>query len=135
MRWLLAVLVGGVALTTAAATRAPILAFARLQPGVWQFRELGGSAPPRRICVQDADELIQLQHPGAACTRFVLNNDAHMATIHYTCTGAGYGRTTIRVETPALMRIESQGLAGQSPFQLAFEARRSGPCAPEQAGR
>jgi hypothetical protein len=134
MRWLLGLLVGSTALM-AAAPRSPILVFSRIQPGAWQLREPGSSAAPLRICVQNPDELIQLRHPGAACSRFVLTNEAQTATVHYTCTGAGYGRTTLKIETPVLVRIESQGLASQSPFQVAFEARRTGPCGPEPAGR
>jgi hypothetical protein len=135
MRWVIAVLVGGAALTAAAAPRLHITAFSRIQPGAWQLRELGGSAAPQRICVRDPNELVQLRHPGVACSRFVLNNEAQSATVHYTCTGAGYGRTTVKIETPALVRIESQGLVNGEPFQIAYEARRSGPCGPEQARR
>ncbi|HEV2569069.1 hypothetical protein [Sphingomonas sp.] len=135
MRWLLALLVGGTALIAATNPRTSVLAFNRIQPGSWQLRSLDGSTPSQRMCVQDPYELIQLRHPGTACSRFVLNNEAQTATVHYTCTGAGYGRTTIKVETPALMRIESQGLADRSPFQVTFEARRLGPCGPQQAGR
>lgn len=135
MRWVLAVLVGGAALIAAAAPRSTIVAFSRIQPGAWQLRELGSSAAPQRLCVQRPDELIQLRHPGVVCSRFVLANEADTATVHYTCTGAGYGRTTVKIETPALVRLESQGLANGEPFQLAFEARRSGPCEPEQAHR
>ncbi|NNM75859.1 hypothetical protein HJG53_02925 [Sphingomonas sp. ID1715] len=135
MRWICAVLVGGAALTAAASPHAGILAFNRIEHGAWQLRALDGGAQPQRICVQDPYELIQLRHPGAACSRFVLANDAQTATVHYTCTGAGYGRTTIKVETPQLMRIDSQGLANQAPFQVAFEARRLGPCGAQQAVR
>ena len=135
MRWLLVLLVGGAALVVAAAPRASVLAFGRIQTGLWQLRSLDSSTPTQRICVQDPYDLIQLRHPGVACSRFVLNNEVQTATVHYTCTGAGYGRTVIKVETPALMRIESQGLANQAPFQMAFEARRLGPCGPQQASR
>lgn len=113
----------------ASPARSPILAFNRIQSGAWQLRALDGSAPTARICLGNADELIQLRHPGAACSRFVLANDGAAATIHYTCTGAGYGRTTIKVETPDLIRIDSQGLAHQAPFQVALEGRRTGSCA------
>jgi hypothetical protein len=78
---------------------------------------------------------IQLRHPGAACSRFVLANEAQTATVHYTCTGAGYGRTTIKVETGELIRVDSQGLSNQMPFQMAFEGRRAGKCNPQQAAR
>jgi hypothetical protein len=118
-----------------AATPSGPLAFNRIRPGGWQLRALDGSAPPRRICLTDPAELIQLRHPGASCSRFVLDNDASTATVHYTCTGAGYGRTTIKVETPELIRVESQGLINQAPFQVALEGRRVGSCGPEQARR
>lgn len=132
--WVLAgVLLSG-GMLIAAAAGGP-LAFARIQPGAWQLRALDGSAPPRRICLSDPAELIQLRHPGAACSRFVLDNSPDLATIHYTCTGSGYGRTTIKVETRELIRIESQGLNNQAPFQMTFEARRVGSCAPEQDRR
>lgn len=118
----------------AAVSRTSILAFDRLQPGAWQLRALDGS-PPRRICVANGDELIQLGHPGAACSRFVLANDSGLATIHYTCTGHGYGRTTVKVETPELIQLDSQGLIDRAPFQVAYEGRRIGACGAEARGR
>ncbi len=131
---LLASVLTSAGLLIAAAAGGP-LAFGRIQPGAWQLRALDGSAPPRRICLSDPAELIQLRHPGAACSRFVLDNAPDLATIHYTCTGSGYGRTTIKVETRELIQIDSQGLINQAPFQMAFEARRVGSCGPEQGRR
>lgn len=122
------------ALLLGAAASVPILAFRNIQPGEWQLRALDGSEPVRRLCINDAYDLIQLRHPGAACSRFVLINEPQTATVHYTCSGTGYGRTTIKVETSALIRIESQGLASQSPFQVTLEGRRMGPCG-QQAAR
>ena len=127
-RLVLALTVAGATLVAAAAPHPPILAFGRINPGEWQLRALDGSAPPRRLCVQNPSELIQLRHPGTVCSRFVLTNEARAATVHYTCPGAGYGRTTVKIETPALLRLESQGLVDQMPFQVAFEARRLGDC-------
>lgn len=118
----------GAALLVGAAARSPILAFNRIQSGAWQLRALDGSAPSRRICLTDPYELIQLRHPGVVCSRFVLNNEAGAATVHYTCSGAGFGRTTIKVETPALIRLDSQGLVNQAPFEVALEGRRVGSC-------
>lgn len=130
---LASVLVSG-GLLIGASAGAP-LAFGRIQPGGWQLRSLDGSAPVRRICLSDPAELIQLRHPGATCSRFVLDNNPDLATIHYTCTAAGYGRTTIKVETSELIRIESQGLVNRAPFQVTLEGRRIGSCAPEQSRR
>lgn len=80
------------------------------------------------MCVADASTLIQLQHPNAACTRFVLDDQATAGTVHYTCPGAGHGQTTIRVETSALIHIDSQGISENAPFNMSIEARRTGPC-------
>jgi hypothetical protein len=135
MRLLLILAGGAAALVLCGAANAPIQAFDRIEPGEWQLRALDGSGPARRLCIDNAYALIQLRHPGAACSRFVLTNEPQTATVHYTCTGAGYGRTTIRVETPQLVRIDSQGLANQSPFQVALEGRRVGKCSAQSAAR
>ncbi|WP_232328675.1 MULTISPECIES: hypothetical protein [Sphingomonas] len=135
MRLVAIMVAGATVLMLASAAHAPIQAFGRIEPGQWQLRALDNSAPVRRLCVADAYDLVQLRHPGAACSRFVLANEPQTATVHYTCAGAGYGRTTIRVETPQLVRIESQGLANQSPFQVTLEGRRLGKCEPEHAAR
>ena len=135
MRLLLILAGGAAALVRCGAAKAPIQAVDRIEPGAWHLRPLDGSAPVRRLCIDNAYALIQLRHPGAACSRFVLANEPQTATVHYTCTGAGYGRTTIRVETPQLVRIDSQGLANQSPFQVALEGRRVGKCSAQQAAR
>lgn len=111
-----------------AANTAGPLAFAKIRPGAWQLRAVAGTAPSPQICFADPAELIQLRHPGLACSRFTIENTATTTTVHYTCTGAGYGRTTIKVETAELIRIESQGLMRQAPFQDTLEARRSGDC-------
>ena len=52
-----------------------------------------------------------------------------VATVSYSCPGAGSGRTTIRVETTRLLDIQSQGIVNNAPFEVRYEARRTGPCA------
>lgn len=118
--------VGG--LLAAASPRSPIQAFNQIQPGSWVLRSLDKSEPPRKLCLASADDLIQLRHPGASCSRFVLANAAESATVHYTCPGAGYGRTTVTVETGDLIQLESQGLVGGAPFEIKMEGRRVGTC-------
>ena len=133
---MLLVLVGSAAaLLMGTAANAPIRAFDRIEAGQWQLRALDGSTPVRRLCIDDGYDLIQLRHPGAACSRFVLANEPQTATVHYTCAGVGYGRTTIRVETPQLVHIDSQGLVNRAPFQIALEGRRVGKCELEHAAR
>lgn len=98
-----------------------------LSKGEWTIRQRG-SAPARKICVKSGAELIQLMHREAGCSQFVVEDAAARVTVQYTCPGNGYGRTSIRRETPALVQLESQGIEGKMPFQLTAEARRTGSC-------
>ena len=120
-----------IGLTAASPAVAPQLAvLAQVEPGQWQLRETGTSAPPRAMCVADPAMLLQLGHPGASCSRFVIADTAGSATVHYTCPGAGHGRTTLSIETPRVLHVATQGIAGGLPFDHDFEARRLGACAP-----
>lgn len=109
--------------------RAPaIAALDAIEPGQWQLRSPGQQGATRSMCIVDPAVLIQLQHAGATCQRFVVDNQPQSATIHYTCPGAGYGRTTIKVETSRLFQLDSQGIADNAPFAMSYEARRTGSC-------
>jgi hypothetical protein len=111
------------------ATAPTLVALSAIEPGQWQLRALDtGGSPASSMCVSDPRSLIQIRHKQAQCSRFVIANDARTATVHYTCPGAGHGQTTIRVETPRLIQIDSQGIAERSPFSLRMEARRTGAC-------
>jgi hypothetical protein len=98
-----------------------------LAKGEWTIRQRGG-APDRKICVRSGAELIQLMHRESGCSQFVVEDGAARVTVQYTCPGNGYGRTSIRRETPALVQLESQGIESRTPFQLTAEARRTGTC-------
>ena len=100
---------------------------AKLQRGQWTVSSRDGG-PSRTVCLGDAAQLVQLRHAGSACSRFVVEDAADKVTVQYTCRGNGYGRTSIRKETNALVQIESQGIEGGLPFQFKAEARRSGAC-------
>lgn len=123
---------GGAAILLAAvpvAAQAPELAMlAQLERGEWQIRDREGGAPARAICLGDARVLLQLQHPRGECSRYVISDSANEVTVHYTCAGAGHGRTSIRRETNRLVQIDTQGIAGGAPFSIAYEARRTGAC-------
>ncbi len=107
---------------------APTLAaLAMLEPGQWQLKSRD-AGEDRTVCVGDPRALLQVRHGKTACSRFIIANDPRAATVHYTCPGAGHGRTTVRVETPRLAQIDSQGIAENEPFDLHFEARRVGNC-------
>lgn len=104
-------------------------ALARLEPGRWQLRDLDNvRAAPQSICVADPTVLIQLRHRGAPCSRLVLSQNAETATVQYTCPANGFGRTSLRLETPRLAQIDTQGIADNAPFAYRAEARRVGSC-------
>ena len=99
----------------------------QLEAGQWELRN-SGNALIASICLGDRHLLIQPQHGNASCTRRLVSSDQDSATLRYTCPGTGFGQTTIRLETPRLVQIDSQGLSQGAPFALRGEARRIGPC-------
>jgi hypothetical protein len=104
-----------------------------IERGMWQFREADGTT--RNICVSDPRVLLQLRHGGAQCSHFAIPGSPDRVTIRYTCSGLGHGRTSILVETPRLVRLETQGIASGAPFQMEYEGRLTGPCAGRGASR
>lgn len=132
MRVMRMVMVIGAAAVSAGAAvpaQAPsFAAFAKVERGMWQLREIGGTTRP--MCIADPATLFQLRSTKMTnCSRFVVENAPNSATVSYDCPGAGQGRTTISVETPRLMRIDSQGFDNGAPFAVEIEARRTGACA------
>lgn len=123
-----AFLSGGGAIA-AAPTEPPLpTALASLQAGQWAFRPIDGSGSVKTLCLGDPRALIQLRHGNLPCSRFVITNGAAEAVVNYSCGAPGNGRTTVRVETPRVVQIESQGIAGKAPFELVYEGRRTGEC-------
>jgi hypothetical protein len=125
---------GSLAAAAALCLSVPVLAqgqglamLGTLTKGEWTIKQRGVSAD-RKICVKSGTELIQLVHREGGCSQFVVEDGAARVTVQYTCPGNGYGRTSIRRETGALVQIESQGIHKGMPFELVAEARRTGPC-------
>lgn len=103
-----------------------------LKPGQWSLHAHDRPGNNRSICIGDARALLQVRHGEAMCSRFVIASDARTATVHYTCPGSGHGRTTIRVESPQIIQIDTQGIANNEPFALSWEGRRTGDCTAKQ---
>jgi len=53
--------------------------------------------------------------------------------VHYTCARGGFGRSKIDVLTPRSIRIETQGIADDLPFNYVIQARRVGECSQRQS--
>lgn len=94
--------------------------------GQWQLKSPDGRI--RKICVGARWMFVQPMHGTAQCEHFVMENGASSARVRYTCPGHGHGLTTVSVETPRLVSIETSGVADGAPFSEQFEARRIGNC-------
>lgn len=124
----LAISISGTGVAAPAPAARPIKALTSLQPGQWEIRSRDNPDANRSFCMSDAKVLLQLRHPNSICSRFVISDTGREATVQYSCAASGNGRTSIRVETPRLVQIETQGVADQSPFAFSAEARRVGEC-------
>jgi hypothetical protein len=129
-RWIRPILAGSVIILAGAfapAQRNPALtALGGLERGQWQLRDAEGGV--RRMCLGNPAALLQIMHGNAQCEHFVMENTPRGATIRYTCPSHGHGRTSITVDTPRVVNIETQGVANGAPFSEQFEGRRVGAC-------
>lgn len=97
-----------------------------VERGQWQLKEAGGAV--RKLCVANPAALLQLYHGSPNCPQTVVDSGKDRVTVHYSCRGRGYGRTTLTVETPALIRLETQGVLDGMPFASDMEGRKTGGC-------
>lgn len=129
IRWGLAVALAFGSAAIAQPAAAPSLkAMRSVAPGNWSLRSPGSAEAARESCVADTAVLFRLRLRAAQCSRFVIEDTPRIGTVHYTCPGSGHVRTTIHVDTPRSLRIESEGIIDGMPFADAFEARRIGNC-------
>lgn len=125
----IAIAIAGATAGGAVATGGKLTALARLEPGLWQLRDLDDArAAQQSLCIADPILLMQLRHRSAPCTRLVVSDNERGAVVHYTCPASGFGQTALRVETPRLAQIDTQGIAQNRPFAFRAEARRVGSC-------
>jgi len=116
------------AMTAAAPEPGPSVALSRIERGQYDITVVGSTAPARSVCIADAAILLQMQHPGAACTRLVMADTPDSTTVNYTCSSGGHGRTVVTITTPRSFDIDTQGIAGGAPFDLNYQGRRVGAC-------
>lgn len=99
----------------------------QLQKGAWELRYRDGT-PSQRICLKTGLEFIELKHRGTRCDGYSVENAGGRVTVQYQCHASGYGRTSVRIETPALVQVTGQGIVDGLPYQFSAEARRVGDC-------
>lgn len=125
------VFAGTAAMSPAKTSAGSMTALRQLEKGQWELRERGahrGEPPRQRICVGDPSQLLRAGQDGDGCDPFVVADGADRAVVTYQCRGKGTRRTDLRVETPRLVQIQSQGITDGAPFSEQLEARRTGDC-------
>lgn len=126
------ILAGGAAMALALAAAQRPAALSRVDGGLWEIDRLGPGVRPR-LCVADPMILATYEHRGRACTRVVISDSPGGTLIHYTCSSGGFGRSKVTVLTPRSLRIETQGISNDLPFNYVLHARRVGGCGPRQS--
>jgi len=107
-------------------------ALAQTSGGLWELSGLPDARQPQRMCVADTSVLAQYEHRGQMCARLVISDTPTVTVIHYTCPSGGFGRSVLTSLTPRSLRIETQGISNNLPFNYVIQARRVGECMPRQ---
>jgi hypothetical protein len=106
---------------------ASIEALTKLERGRWQIIDDSRERRPS-LCLGDPMQLARLEHRRGKCTQEIISADEAGGTVQYSCPSGGFGHSTVRVETPRIVRIDTQGLVDGRPFAYRAEARRVGDC-------
>jgi hypothetical protein len=128
-----AALAGAVGAVLTLGAAASPLALKTTSPGLWEVSGVPGARGPLNQCVADVAALAQIEHRGQNCTRAVISGDSASTVIHYSCPGGGFGESKLTVITPRSLRIETQGISNNLPFNYVIQARRVGDCPGKQS--
>jgi hypothetical protein len=131
-KFLAAAVAGSVASLALAATQQPG-GLSQAMGGLWEVSGVPGAKAPVRQCFGSVGLLAQFEHRANSCTRKVISESATSTIIDYSCGGAGFGRTKVDVLTPRSLRVETQGISDNLPFNYVLQARRVGDCATSQS--
>ena len=118
---------GGAALLLLVAAARPAT-LAETSPGLWEFSGLPNTASPVQQCMADTAALAALEHRGQNCKQAVISDTPSTTVIDYRCANGGFGHSKLTLLTPRSLRIETQGISGNFPFNYVIQARRVGEC-------
>jgi hypothetical protein len=59
----------------------------------------------------------------------VIGDSGGTAVIQYSCGAAGFGRSELHLVTPRSLKVSTQGISDNLPFNYVLQARRVGECA------
>jgi hypothetical protein len=103
-------------------------ALVQTRPGLWEISGLPNAGRAVRQCVADTALLAQVEHSGQNCTQVVVKDGSTNTVIEYKCANGGFGRSKLTLLTPRALRIETQGISANYPFNYVIQARRVGDC-------
>ena len=126
MRLAIAIVLG--AAVPAALVAGPPSALTKVSGGLWEISGAPGVRKPVQECVADVLALAQFEHRARNCTRNVITDGQRSTRITYDCGAAGFGQTQMDVITPRSLRISTQGISDQLPFNYVLQAHRIGEC-------
>ena len=98
---------------------------AEVHGGLWEI--VGAPGGAARQCVSDVLKLAQFEHRTRNCSRTVSNKPGS-SIVTYNCGPGDFGQSQVDVLTPRSLRVRTQGIADQMPFNYVFQARRVGDC-------
>jgi hypothetical protein len=123
---ILTICAGAGGLVLLGAARSPV-AIVPASPGLWEFTGMPAGTPARQ-CLADTAALARLEHRRQNCTETVISQNSTTSVIDYRCVNGGYGQTRLTMLTPSSLRIETQGISDNLPFNYKIQARRVGDC-------
>jgi hypothetical protein len=100
--------------------------FNKTQGGLWQVDRAGEK--PLQLCLANTAELALFEHRKGGCTPTVIRDSGSLATIRYTCAGGDFGQSDLTLLTPRSLRIATQGISANAPFNYVLQAHRVGDC-------
>jgi hypothetical protein len=124
----LAILAFCVAVPASVVGAAQPSALAKVAAGMWEVTGAPGTQAPVRQCFTDVLRLAQFEHRTRNCSRTVLSDRDSSAIISYSCGPSDFGHSEIDVVTPRSLRIATQGISDQLPFNYVIQAHRIGDC-------
>lgn len=103
-------------------------ALAGVKGGIWELEGVPGTHAPARACFADIQLLTRYEHRANRCTAKSISDDGQSTIVEYSCGPAGFGRTKVDAITPRNLRISTQGISQQLPFNYTLNAHRIGDC-------
>lgn len=117
-----------VAAIVAAAAPLPVASFSQVPGGLWEITGAPGAAGATRQCIALVAQLAQFEHRGRNCARRIVSERPGRSIVSYSCGPGDFGQSEIDVLTPRSLRISTQGISGQMPFNYVLQAHRVGDC-------